>query len=224
MSTDAIAIPSRLRRRTPIVPHVESMPRRPSEDSAIAPPTDEILIARAQAGSSPAFVELVRRFDTRLFNFLLRRVGHVADAEDLTQEAFLRAWQRIDRFRPARGGRFSTWLFTIASRAAIDHLRAQASRNAACARLHRQSAHEDSSFSNNNNGESRQNNIWTLAAEILADEQHAALWLRYAEDLSNREIARVLGRTTIGVRVLLHRARGVLSGHLARLASEGDDQ
>src|SRR5262245_7395781 len=86
--------------------------------------SDEELAQRAQAGAMASFVELVGRFEGRVYAFLLRRLGcggATSDAEDLTQDTFLRAWQKIGHYQPGR--RFSTWLFTIAGRAAIDHHR-----------------------------------------------------------------------------------------------------
>ena len=79
--------------------------------------SSEELACRAQAGSLPSFAKLVERYQGRLYNFLLRRVGHADDAEDLAQDTFVRAWERIDRYRTT--WRFSTWLFTIGSRLAI---------------------------------------------------------------------------------------------------------
>ena len=77
------------------------------------------LVSRAQHGSLPCFAELVKRFEGRLFNFLVRRTVTTHDAEDLVQDAFVRAWQRIDQYDPR--WQFSTWLFTIANRLAITH-------------------------------------------------------------------------------------------------------
>ena len=172
--------------------------------------TAEELAGRAQAGSLPCFVELVGRFEGRVFNFLLRRVRLAADAEDLTQETFLRAWQNIGRYRSKF--RFSTWLFTIASRLAVDHHRSKrrdwtgVSAEIQEARAHRETppadAHQDDG------------GLWGLAATLLTSEQHSALWLRYAEDLTPKEIARVLGRTQIAVRVMLFRARETLAAHI----------
>ena len=94
---------------------------RPSPALRLSCPTPEELALEAQQGSVAAYSELVRVFEGRLYNFLLRRVGSAADAEDLTQEAFLRAWQRLGTYRPK--WRFSTWLFTIAFRLAVDESR-----------------------------------------------------------------------------------------------------
>jgi len=183
----------------------------------------EELAVRAAAGSLPCFVELLGRFEGRVFNFLIRRVRPAADAEDLTQETFLRAWQNIGRYRPKF--RFSTWLFTIASRLAVDHHRLKrrhwtgvsAETQAARADRKASSADHPAHLVAEDNDE---DSLWSLAAALLSSEQHSALWLRYAEDLTPKEIARVLGRTQTAVRVMLFRARETLVTHIGAADSE----
>jgi RNA polymerase sigma-70 factor (ECF subfamily) len=172
---------------------------------------DEELALRAQSGSMPAFVELVSRFEGRLYNFLLRRAPTSSDAEDLTQETFLRAWQKIKSYRGSH--RFSTWLFTIAARLATDWRRTYARRKAHDQQVgtkHAQRQIETVHEVKTDNSRS----IWDVAQLVLNDQQHAAMWLRYVEDLSITEIARVLGKTSIGVRVTLHRSRQILADHV----------
>jgi RNA polymerase sigma-70 factor (ECF subfamily) len=166
-------------------------------------PTPEELALRAQRGSRAAFSELVERFEGRLFNFLLRRVGSAADAEDLAQDAFVRAWQRIGTYKS--DWRFSTWLFTIALRLAVSKAR----RTPARPRLIRddQAVSEPSAA----DGEAGRGRIWALVEETLTPEQQTAVWLRYVEDLAMKDIARVLGRSQVSVRVMLFRARALLA-------------
>jgi RNA polymerase sigma-70 factor, ECF subfamily len=182
---------------------------RPKQRPAIAiAPAPEELARRAQAGSVEAFSELVGLFQERLFNFLLRRAS-VQDAEDLTQETFIRAWQRIGLYRSK--WRFSTWLFTIATRLAAGRARRIGSVPAltltddprAAGLPHAGLEHAEES-----------SRIWALVDEVLSPEQRAAVWLRYAEDLSMQEIAVVMGKSEVGVRVMLHRARGLLAERL----------
>ncbi len=72
-------------------------------------------------GAREAFEQLVPLYEERLFNFMLKRCRTRDEAEDLTQEAFVRAWERISSYDPA--WRFSTWLFTIAMRQAVSRHR-----------------------------------------------------------------------------------------------------
>lgn len=187
-----------------------------SDNASVNALNDEQLASRAQAGSMPSLVELVSRFEGRVYNFVLRRVNNAADAEDLTQETFLRAWRSIARYRTSH--RFSTWLFTIASRLAVDHLRSKRTAKHKMNELARQCCeqHDDATRSAGSGDAGAA--LWQLAATVLSDEQHAALWLRYAEDLSIKEVARVLRRTQISVRVMLFRARDVLSSHAVEVS------
>lgn len=171
--------------------------------------TPEQLAVRAAEGSLEAFGELVRRFEVRLFNFLLRRTASRADAEDLTQEAFIRAWERIHRYEAK--WRFSTWLFTIAARLAVSHHRKRRPT------LRWVGDEEESPPAPERDEEIASGaRLWALAGRVLTPEQHTGLWLRYAEDMSIEEIAVVLRKSGVGVRVMLFRARQVLAEQLER--------
>jgi RNA polymerase sigma-70 factor (ECF subfamily) len=167
--------------------------------------TPEQLAARAAAGSLDAFGELVQRFEVRLFNFLLRRTGSRADAEDLTQEAFIRAWEKIQRYEPK--WRFSTWLFTIAARLAVSHHR---KRRPTLRWIEEEDSEAAAPFEREDDVNSGAK-LWRLAGKVLTPEQHTALWLRYAEDMGIDEIAVVLKKSQVGVRVMLFRARQLLA-------------
>ncbi|MCF8200117.1 MAG: sigma-70 family RNA polymerase sigma factor [Sulfuritalea sp.] len=79
------------------------------------------LASRAQAGDRQAFAQLVRRFQDRVFGFILRMNNSRDEAMDLTQETFMKAYQALPTWRP--DARFSTWLFQIARNATLDILR-----------------------------------------------------------------------------------------------------
>lgn len=82
---------------------------------------DRDLAGRARRGDVDAYNLLVSRWEQRIFNYLLRMVGNREDAMDLTQEAFLKAWQNLARLDDA--GRFVPWLFRIAHNEAFSLLR-----------------------------------------------------------------------------------------------------
>ena len=167
-----------------------------------------VLARRARARSLPCFAELVERFEGRLFNFLRRRAGSIDDAEDLTQETFVRAWQSIENYNPR--WQFSTWLFTIANRAAVTHHRRLRRDRAVRWPDTREPAGSDDPGRSVADREQFRH-LWDIADRCLSETQRTALWLRYAEDLSIKEIARVLGKTQITVRVTLFRAREALA-------------
>ena len=83
--------------------------------------TDSAAIALAQQGDRNAFGVLVRRYQDRVYRFVLRMVGSHDDALELTQEAFVKAWQALPEWQP--DAQFRTWLFRIAANAATDALR-----------------------------------------------------------------------------------------------------
>ena len=174
------------------------------------PDEDEAVLARRAAeGSREAFGELVLRHEAALFRFLSVRCSTREDAEELCQESFLRAWQRIELYDPR--WRFSTWLFTLARRLAISRGRGAAPRPAPTSvdSLGVQHTPEHGALLRE-----RREGLWALAGRVLGEDQRTALWLRYAEGQSAEEIARVLGRRAPAVRVMLHRARALLAEHL----------
>ncbi|MFA7249838.1 MAG: sigma-70 family RNA polymerase sigma factor [Dehalococcoidia bacterium] len=93
-----------------------AQPRRSSE----ADPALDELVQRAQRGELPAFNSIVLRYQDAVYSLTLRMLAHPEAAQDVTQEAFVAAWRRIDTFR---GGSFRSWLFTIAANRARDELR-----------------------------------------------------------------------------------------------------
>lgn len=189
------------------------MPIRFSEHRPTATPIDlaaqspEDLAIAAQRGSRPAFTELVTRFHPRLYNFLVSRGNSPDDAAELTQDAFLRAWERIESYDPA--WRFSTWLFTIGSRMAVSRHRRRRKTAGGDAIEDMRAAQPSDNTTEKDTGA----RLWSLAASCLNEEQHRAIWLRYVEDLSMAELARVLGKSEVGARVALFRARQALLSH-----------
>ncbi len=188
------------------------MPLEPAPN----PPDDETLAARAVSGCAASFEELVRRYQVPLLHFL-RRLGPAPEAEDIAQETFIRAYRNLSGFD--RTWRFSTWLFTIARRlSANERRRARPSADSAALEA---LAAEDADPGGALLADEERRRLWDVAAEILAEEQLATLWLYYVEEMPVKEIARVLGRFTPSVKTMLHRARRKLAPVLMRMESEG---
>jgi RNA polymerase sigma-70 factor (ECF subfamily) len=183
---------------------------------AAAERTSEELACAAQGGSREAFAALVRRYEKPVFNFLLMRGAPSHDAEELTQETFLRAWQKLDHYRPR--WRFSAWLFTMARRLAASRYRM---RGIPC------SVGRDVDLPGSEQEPVRdlslreeRDHLWAVAARVLSADQRSALWLRYAEEMPVEEVARVLGKLSVTVRVLLFRAREKLAVHLEPMENQ----
>jgi RNA polymerase sigma-70 factor (ECF subfamily) len=168
--------------------------------------SDEELACRAQQGCREAFAELVDRFGGRLQQFLRKKVGNVHDAEDLAQDTFVKAYRFLESYKGS--GRFSTWLFTIAHHLVCSHYR----------RIPNTQSGEDFQASNPEPIEvlaeqERKKSLWD-AARDLSENQFEALWLKYSEDMTIKEIARVMGKSQVHVKVLLYRGRKNLADRL----------
>ena len=170
----------------------------------------EELALRSQKGCQASFAELVRRYGGRLLVLMQQRTGNPHDAEDLVQDTFVKAYRNIHRYR--NSFRFSTWLFTIARRLADSHYRRrQTLQNTS------QALSDDRSPDVVVADQESRQRLWALA-KTLSDNQHQALWLRYAEDMSIKEIAKVMGISQVSVKVLLYRARTNLAKQLKNSA------
>lgn len=179
-----------------------------TETGRIAEKTDEELAREARAGSRRSFEELASRYRRRLFVYLRPRLASNEDAEDMVQDTFLKLYRNIDGYDPAY--RFSTWLYTSASRLAIDSFRKGVAVRERVAVDERFDIPDPSPGPESLPGES---GLWD-AAKTLGGDRYRVLWLRYGEDMTIEEIAAVLGRTKIAIRVLLHRARTSLVDRL----------
>lgn len=173
-------------------------------------PSDETLARRVQLGCVRSYEELDRRLRPRLVYLLRKRTGSREDAEDLTQQALMRAYERIDQYDPARS--FRSWLFTIAVRLAIDAHRKHAVGPMAAGVEHAMDPAPGPAETIDQRDTQRR--LWALADLVLEPTQRTALWLHYGEQLKAREIAGTLGISAVHVRVLLLRARRTLMTHL----------
>jgi RNA polymerase sigma-70 factor (ECF subfamily) len=178
----------------------------------------EELALRSQQGCQKSFAELVERYGVRLYQFLHNKTDNVQDAEDLVQDTVVRAYRNIHRYRDS--WKFSTWLFTIAARLASSRYRSLQRRqtmaeveSAPAERLCRVGPADAAAQ------QEKQEGLWAVA-KGLSRNQYEALWLRYAEDMSIKEIAKVLRKTQVSVRVLLYRARMNLAERLRNMAAE----
>ena len=172
------------------------------------------LVRHAQAGCVRSFEALVKHFHPRLIEMLLRRCGtERGEAEDLAQEAFAKAFQRLDQFDPSY--QFSTWLYTIAKRGAIDRgrRRQREPQRVPLDPEHAGGLEADAASVVEQQEEAE--NTWRRAKALLTEPQYTATWLCFADGCDVAEIARRMNRSRIGVRVLLHRARTILVRELA---------
>jgi RNA polymerase sigma-70 factor, ECF subfamily len=166
------------------------------------------LTRAAGAGSMPAFEQLVRLYESRVFSFITVLCRNREDAREITQDTFVRAFQAMPKFDPEQP--FGPWLFTIARRKFIDHCRTKG-------RSYSHDKPEESDLNTPAELMARREDaaeLWRVARHILPDLQFQAIWLRYAEDMDVSQVSSVLGRSQTHVKVLLFRARMALAKRL----------
>jgi RNA polymerase sigma-70 factor (ECF subfamily) len=170
---------------------------------------DEMLVTQFKSGSQKAFDELMKRYERRIFGYLLRSVRNYEDAEDLTLEVFFKAYRALDSWEPK--AKFSTWLYTIASNLAIDYHRSKARQptyvfedeDTIEARL---VATDISSNPEKELEEKERGRIIREAVDELSSKQKAVFMLTRYEGLQIREVAEALGMAEGTVKIHLHRA------------------
>lgn len=172
-------------------------------------PTDREYVRLGQAGDRGAFSQLVRRYQDRVYRFILRMVNSHDEALELTQDTFINAWQALPDWRP--DAEFRTWLFRIASNAAMDCLRRRKV-------VEFVALEEDYDTPGEGPGpeaqlQTKQRLVAVESALArLAPDQREILLLREVEDMSYAEIGATLGINEGTVKSRLARAREALIG------------
>lgn len=161
---------------------------------------DQGWVERILQGDHEAFELLVRRYQHMIYALAYRMTGSAADAEDLTQETFIRAHQQLAGFRA--DARFSSWLYRIAVNHCLNWRKSAARRN----QLHHDwQAHREASSGPEQNLSQKVQD----ALMKLSPKQRAAVALTIYDGLSHVEAAQVLGcsETTVSWRLFAARAR-----------------
>lgn len=166
-----------------------------------SPPENDLtpVIHRAQEGDRAAFDELVGLYYAGVFALLCKWTGNWHDAEDLTQEAFLRAYKYLNSFRP--GENFRSWLYRIALNQAHDfhHDHRQARQNESLEDTLEKHLRYDASTVQDLERKQALETIYRLLPEFTPRERSVFV-LKTIEGMENDEIARVLGVSQTTVR------------------------
>ncbi len=164
----------------------------------------DALVERAIAGDADAFGELYLLHLDAIYRYVYYRVGNTNDAEDLTEQVFLKAWEALPGYKQ-RGNPFTSWLYRIAHNVVVDHHR-------------RRKPTVSMPLSEKVDWESKQptsleqvieaEEAASLAAAVaqLPEEQQQVIILRFVEGLNHSEVARILDKSQDACRVLQHRA------------------
>ena len=182
-----------------------------SASTSSHPPTERDLLLSAQKGDHQAFASIVQSYQRPVYNLCYRMLGNQQEAEDATQETFIRAYTHLDRFNPDR--KFLNWVLTIASNHCVDRLRKRRitttslENDAAVERIpmpesidpHHRAEHRESSD---------QIQKWL---NQLAPDYRTPIILLYWYGYTYEEIAASMGLSLSAVKSRLHRARKQLA-------------
>lgn len=165
-------------------------------------------VDQSLGGDRAAFGQLMHRYAGAVYNLAYRMLGGAEDAEDASQEIFLRAYTRLESFDRQR--RFSTWLLSIGSNYCIDRLRRRRFSwltldDAAFALPSKERSPERIALDH------EQQTIVQRALQQLPENYRMVTVLRYWSDLSYEEIANVTGLPESTIKTRLHRARHMLA-------------
>lgn len=178
------------------------------------------IVKRAQKGDRMAFAELVELYKDKLYNLSYRMLGNPHDAEEMTQEVFLRVYANLKKYDFRH--KFSTWIFRIATNCCIDRLRKKKADRSLDVPL---DGEEDGDMYTvvpsrdalpDERIVAREKRLELQAAiERLPSAYRAVIVLKYMEDLSLQEIADILSVPVSTVKIRLHRGREALRFILA---------
>ncbi|MEN9939130.1 MAG: hypothetical protein RLZZ387_5709 [Chloroflexota bacterium] len=166
------------------------------------------LVEQTLRGDQQSYAQLMQRYAGAVFNVAYRMLGNAQDAEDASQEVFLRAYRRLESFDRTR--RFSTWLLSIASNYCIDRLRRQrwtwlTLDDVAFTLPSGERGPEGSAI------DTEERDAVQRALMRLPDNYRQITVLRYWHDLSYDEIAQATGLPESTIKTRLHRARHKLA-------------
>jgi len=187
--------------------------------------TNEDLMCRVAAGDKHAFEALVYRHQRPVLNFIFRFLGDRTEAEDLTQEVFLRVWKSAKTYKP--DAKFTTWLYRIAINLCINRQRALRIRKwLSVSQPHEQKQNSEDTFSpaesaqtataENHLINSEQTRHLLDALNNLPTSQRLAIVLKIYDGLSYHEISQLMNRSVSAVDSLLIRAKKNLRKKLTK--------
>jgi len=184
---------------------IMTLPPQAAVGETLAPPdttsADAPLIAECLQGNMRAFDEIVRTHTPRVFSYVLHMTRHRQDAEDIAQQTFIKAYTHLSSFDPTRS--FIAWLLTIARRTALNHFRSAKHFEA----VDDNTAATDTTPDRHLEKRDQLDTLWAQAKRSLSEREYEVLWLRYAEDMSLEETARIVGLNQTHTKIIAFRAR-----------------
>jgi RNA polymerase sigma-70 factor (ECF subfamily) len=180
-----------------------------SDDSPVLPPDDAAIVARCLAGCPETFAELVDRYERVIYNLIYRMVRDSDEACDITQDVFVRAYERLHTFDPRF--KFFSWLYRIAVNCALNHLHRRRRQQPVDAELRWQRPGPDADCVH-----SDMNVHLQRALAAVALDYRVVLILKHFVFLSYREIGELLDLPEKTVKSRLYSGRQLLKDALVQ--------
>ncbi len=184
---------------------------------------DFLLVAASKNGDQEAFAQLVQRYQRLVFNLVYRMLQQYEEATEITQEAFLAAWQGLPSFRG--DARFPTWLYRIAYNCSLKQLELRKRDRALQVALEAQETLENADDEQRENAALDAHDRQILIQEHLSHlpaKYRIVLILRHLQDMSYEEMAEILTMPIGTIKTHLFRARNLLKERLQSLHRESD--
>src|SRR5947199_7146642 len=201
----------------------QSTPRVYAREAIVEAMSDVALVELVLADDQDAFTVLVERYKDAVQNLAYRMLSNSTEAEDVTQETFVRAYTQLATYKPAH--KFSTWLLSIASHLAIDQLRRRRFLALPLEDVPFLDWVVDVGTSPEQSAlEGEQQDEVQTYLQRLPGKYRAVIVLRYCYDFSYEEIARTLNLTPALVKARLHRARELLARYMKQNSVNEEEQ
>lgn len=171
----------------------------------------ENLVTRAIDGNTQAFGELYTYYVTKIYRYVYYNVHNKEQAEDITQEVFLKAWKAIGSCK-GKEKTFSSWLYRIAHNLIIDKIRKSQKKIA-----HEAELPEDVRDMSEGMEISLEQRDLLKVIDVLSPNQRQVILMKFIENMDNREIAETMGKSTGAIRILQMRALEVLRNTLGKV-------
>jgi len=174
---------------------------------------ERLWVLQAQRGNEDAFAKLIEAYQAPIYNLAYRMLGNANEAEDATQETFLRAYTRLHTYESER--KFSSWILSIASHYCIDRLRRQHGKVASLDEMQSASwVPDEHPKPEEETLDREQSAVIGQMLGCLPEQYRVVIVLRYWHDLGYDEIAEITQSTESAVKSRLHRAREMMAAKL----------
>ena len=179
---------------------------------------EQSLVRRAQQQDNEAFAQLYEEYFDKIYRYLVFKIGDRTEAEDMTQQVFLKALRSISSFK-WKGISFSAWLYRIAHNEAVDFLRRKSKRVTVSLNESLVTGEDDPQLAAERKSDVEH---LILATRQLTEAQREVIALRFASGLPVAEVAKVMSKNAGAVKALQHSA--VVTLRRIMMMSKGNEE